>query len=181
LRALPEHGYAGLTIGHLTREAGVSRASFYSQFKSKEACFLATYDIVAEWLCERVEAVAATEEEWAAGVGAAVATAMRLLAANPDIAHLIGVEAPRSHEARKRRRACFAWLAGPLRAGRPAQSELLAELEELLLGGALSLVGRYVEARMTGRLPEATAELVHCLLIPYLELGEPARIAAEAA
>ncbi len=107
---------------------------------------------------------------------------MRLLAANPDVAHLIAVEAPRvGHEARKRQRACVARLAGPLRAGRPAQSELPVELEELLLGGALSLVGRYVEARMTERLPEATAELVHYLLIPYLEPGEPARIAAEAA
>src|SRR5262249_26105238 len=50
LRSLPEHGYAGTTISHLTQEAGLSRAAFYGQFSSKEDCFLATYDLAGEWL-----------------------------------------------------------------------------------------------------------------------------------
>ncbi len=161
LRVLPRHGYAETTIGHLTREAGVSRASFYGQFKSKQECFLATYDIAAEWLCERVEGAAAAREHWPSSVRAGVSEAMRLLAANPDIAHLIAVEALQAGSAaRRRRQACIEHLAEVLRANRPEDAELPEDLEELLIGGTLSLIGRYVDTGRIGQLPDATAELV---------------------
>lgn len=161
LRVLPRHGYAELTIGDLTREAGVSRASFYGQFKSKEACFLATYDIAAEWLCERVEAAVAAGGRWPESVRAGVREAMRLLAANPDVAHLIAVETLQAGTAaRRRRQACIEHLAEILRASRPEDAELPEDLEELLIGGTLSLIGRYVDTGRIGRLPGATADLV---------------------
>lgn len=161
LRLLPEHGYAELTIGHLAREAGVSRSSFYDQFKGKEECFLATYDIAAEWLCRRAEGAAAAAAQWPASVRAGVAEAMRLLAANPDIAHLIAVEALQAGPAaRRRRQLCIEHLAEVLRAGRPAEGELPEDLEELLIGGTLSLVGRYVDSGRVEQLPAATADLV---------------------
>jgi AcrR family transcriptional regulator len=161
LRVLPEHGYAELTIGHLTREAGVSRASFYGQFKSKEECFLATYDTAAEWLCERVEGAVAAGERWPESVRAGAAEAMRLLAANPDIAHLIAVESLQAGAtARRRRQACIEHLADILSAGRPEDAELSEDLEELLIGGTLSLIGRYVDSGRIEQLPTATADLV---------------------
>jgi AcrR family transcriptional regulator len=161
LRVLPRHGYAELTIGHLTREAGVSRASFYGQFKSKEECFLATYDIAAVWLCERVERAVAAGERWPESVRAGVLEAMRLLAANPDVAHLIAVEALQAGSAaRRRRQACIEHLVAILRAERPVDAELPEDLEELLIGGTLSLIGRYVDAGRIDQLPDATADLV---------------------
>lgn len=169
LRALSRHGYPATTIGHITREAGVSRAAFYKQFAGKEECFLATYDLASEWLCERVEQVVAGEEEWEAGVRAGVEEALGLLAANPDVAHLIAVEAPQAgRAARERQQACFARFAAALRAGRHRRAEPPSDLEELLLGGAVLLIARYVDTGRAERLPEATAELVERLLIPYL-------------
>ncbi len=88
---LPQYGYPGTTIGHVTAEAGLAEA-------------------------------------------------LRLLAANPDLARLIAVEALQ---------------AGP--------------------------AARYVDSGRTERLPEATAELVHCLLTPYLDPAESRRIADQAA
>jgi AcrR family transcriptional regulator len=182
LRVLPEHGYAELTIGHLTREAGVSRASFYGQFKSKEECFLATYDIAAEWLCERVEGAVAAEEHWPSGVRAGVAEAMGLFAANPEIAHLIAVEALQAGAvARRRRQGCVTRLATALRAGRPPGLGLPTDLEELLVGGVMAYVARYVDAGNVDRLADSTAELVHYMLIPYLDPAESRRIADQAA
>jgi AcrR family transcriptional regulator len=161
LRVLPGRGYAETTIGHITREAGVSRSAFYSQFESKEDCFLATYDIAAEWLCGRVEAAAATDGEWAVRVHAGVSEAMRLLAANPDLAHLIAVEALQAGPAaRRRRQACVARLADALRAGRPGGPELPADLEELLVGGTLSLIARDVDAGRVEQLSDVTGDLV---------------------
>jgi AcrR family transcriptional regulator len=182
LRVLPERGYAETTIAHITGEAGVSRGAFYAQFESKEACFLETYAVAAGWLCERVEQAGEAEDEWPTRVRVSVAEALRLLAGNPPLAHLIAVEPARAGAAaRSRQQACLAHFGKALRAGRPRRKELPAELEELLLGGVLSLIARYVETDRTEQLPEATAELVHYLLIPYLEPGEPGRIAAEAA
>jgi AcrR family transcriptional regulator len=41
-----ERGYDRVSVAALTRAAGVSKASFYEQFSGKEACFLATYDLI---------------------------------------------------------------------------------------------------------------------------------------
>ena len=59
LRVLPAYGYPAVTIGHLTGEAGVSRAAFYQHFAGKEECFLATYEVASRWFCESVERSAA--------------------------------------------------------------------------------------------------------------------------
>ncbi len=169
LRALQQHGYPATTIGHITSEAGVSRAAFYRQFAGKEECFLATYDLASEWLCERVERAVDAEREWAAGLRAGVSAALGLLAANPAVAHLIAVESLQAgRAARERQQACIARFAAALRAGRHRRAEVPSDLEELLLGGALLLIARYVDTGRAERLPDATAELIERLLIPYL-------------
>jgi len=178
LRTLPCHGYAETTIGHITKEAGVSRAAFYGQFASKEECFLETYDLGSQWLCEAVES-ATGGAPWPGRVRAGVGEALRLLAANPPLANLIAIEAMQAGPiARKRQQACLARVAEILGAGRPERPELPADLEQLLLGGALSVVARYVDSGEAERLPEVEAALVECLLIPYLGPGDSKRIAA---
>jgi AcrR family transcriptional regulator len=182
LRVLPRHGYPATTIGHVTEEAGVSRSAFYGQFESKEGCFLATYDLAAEWLCERVEGTAAAHEEWPTRVCAGVSEALRLLAANPELAHLIAVEALQAGPAaRQRWQVCLTRLAEALRAGRPDRAEAPTDMEELLIGGAMAHVARYVDTGRTEQLSEATAELAHYLLIPYLDPDEARWIVDQAA
>lgn len=178
LRMLPRYGYAETTIGHIIREARVSRSAFYGQFAGKEECFLETYDLGSTWLCDRVEE-AIGGEPWPARVRIGVGAILRLLAANPPLAHLIAIEALQAGAAaRRRQQASLARLAEILRLGRPARPELPADLEQLLLGGALSVMARHVESDRAEQLPEIEAALVECLLIPYLGPGESKRIAA---
>jgi len=182
LRVLPRYGYPATTIGQVTQEAGVSRAAFYSQFKDKEECFLATYDLASGWLCERVEAVAGVDGDWSSRISAGVSEAVRLLAANPELAHLIAVESMQAGPtARRRRQDCVARLADVLRAGRPRGEQLPPELEELLVGGALAHIARYVDSGRSEELSASSSDLVHFLLSPYLEPSESRRIADEAA
>ncbi len=169
LRVLPRQGYASATIGHVTAEAGVSRAAFYQQFESKEDCFLAACDVASEWLCERIEAAVGPGDEWPDRVRSGVAELVRLLTGNPEAAHLIAVEALQAGDAaRERQQAFLARFAAALRAGRRGPAEVPAELEELLLGGVVSLIARYIETDRAEQLPGATARLVEDLLIPYL-------------
>lgn len=182
LRVLPKYGYHGTTIGHVTQEAGVSRAAFYEQFESKEKCFLVTYDLASQWLCERIEGAVTADDGWPTRVRAGALEVLRLLAANPTLAHLIAVEAPQAGPtARQRHQAFLTRFAAALRVGRPSRPELPAELEELLLGGAVSLIARYVETGRAEQLADATTELVQYLLIPYLGRSETQRITAQAA
>jgi AcrR family transcriptional regulator len=181
LRVLPRHGYPATTIGHVTEEAGVSRAAFYRQFASKEECFLAAYDLAGEWLREHVAEAVGAGGEWSVRVRAGVSAALGLLAEHPPLARLFAVEALQAGQAaRERQRACLGGFAAALRAGRPSGAELPAELEEMLLGGAIATIGRYVDAGRSAQLPEAAAELVQYLLIPYLEPEQTRQIAAEA-
>jgi AcrR family transcriptional regulator len=169
LRVLPRHGYPETTIGHVTREARVSRAAFYKQFASKEECFLATYDLACRWLCERVDHAVAGAEDWPGRIRAAAAEALRLLGANPAVAHLFAVEALQAGPAaRERQQQGLARFAAALRQGRPAGASSAPELEDLLLGGIVALIARYLTTGRAERLPEETETLVEYLLIPYL-------------
>lgn len=44
LDVVGEHGYAGATVAHVTKVAGVSRTTFYEQFRNKQDAFLTAYD-----------------------------------------------------------------------------------------------------------------------------------------
>lgn len=157
LRILPRRGYAGTTIGHVTEEAGVSRAAFYNQFAGKEECFLATYELASQWLCESVERAVAGREDWPDRVRAGASEALRLLAVNPEVAHLLAVEALQAGPAaRRRRRASLTRFVAALRAG-GAGPQCPSDSEELLLGGALSLVAHYIEDGRTEQLQEVGA------------------------
>ena len=95
------------------------------------------------------------------------------------MAHLFAIEALQAGPAaRERQQACLGRFAEILRAGRPTGPSCPADLEEMLLGGALSVVARHVESGRTEQLPEIEAALVEYLLIPYLGPGESKRIAA---
>jgi AcrR family transcriptional regulator len=173
LRVLPEHGYPATTIADITGEAGVSRAAFYQQFASKEECFLATYDLASGWFCERVEGAVAGEDGCPARIRAGTSEALRLLAANPLVAHLMAVESLQAgRAARERQQAMLDRFAAALRAGHPGREELPEDLVELLLGGLVSLIARYVDTDRAERLPDATETLVEYLLIPYLGAEE---------
>lgn len=173
LRVLPQHGYPATTIGHVTEKAGVSRAAFYQQFAGKEECFLATYDLAGRWFCEGVERAVAGADEWRARVRAGAAEALRLLGANPLVAHLLVVEPMQAGRvARERQQAMLDRFAAALRDGHPGRDGLPEDLADMLLGGVVTLIARYVDTGRTEQLPESTAVLVDYLLIPYLGAEE---------
>jgi AcrR family transcriptional regulator len=49
-----DKGYARCTVADVIALAGVSRATFYEQFRDKEECFLAAYDASVEFLLSRM-------------------------------------------------------------------------------------------------------------------------------
>ena len=183
--AIAENGYAGTTIGHITRHAAVSRRTFYEHFSSKDECFVAAYDTVMSELRERVGSAFDAEDDWPHAVRAGIAAMLSFLAAEPSLARLCMVEAlVAGPVVVERYDAAIRSFVPYFQSGRQGRSpEVLARLspttEEALVGGMMSLISRRIIAGKTAELEELLPDLVEFTLTPYLGGEEAAEIARE--
>jgi AcrR family transcriptional regulator len=173
-----EKGYNATTVADITKAASVSRRTFYEHFADKEACFLAAYEMVADHVGEAMRAAAASFEGWPEQVRAALATALRFLAGEPDLARLVMIEpVAAGGDVAARHRASMQRFVEILKAGRPEHSgerPLPEATEETLVGGVVSLIVREISSGRAGQLEELLPDLVELTLAPYLgaEQGE---------
>ncbi len=92
-QTMADKGYAAVTVADVLRAAGVSRETFYEQFKSKEDCFAHAYEAAARMLLAGL-----TEEaEGADGdplerLGRTLSVYLDTLAAESEFARLFLVE-----------------------------------------------------------------------------------------
>ncbi len=176
-----ERGYNATTVAHVTKAASVSRRTFYEHFADKEACFLAAYEMVADHILDSMRAAASAFEEWPQKVRAALATMLRFLAGEPELARLCMIEPPAAGgEIAARHRATMQRFVEILRAGRPGHSgdrPLPEVTEETLVGGIVSLIVREISAGRTEQLEELLPDLVELILSPYLGAEEAERLA----
>ena len=87
-----EKGFLAMTVEDIAAGAGVSRRTFYENFRDKTDCFLATYDDAAQTLLARVDAAAAKGRDWEEQVRLALAATLRVFAAAPDMAYMGVIE-----------------------------------------------------------------------------------------
>jgi AcrR family transcriptional regulator len=183
--AIAENGYSGTTIAHITRNAAVSRRTFYEHFASKDECFVAAYDTVMEQLRERVGEAFEKESDWPRAVKAGIAAMLRFLAAEPHLARLCMVEAlVAGPVVVERYDAAIQSFVPYFQSGRAGRSpEVLARLspttEEALVGGMMSLISRRVIAGKASELEALLPDLVEFTLTPYLGSDEAVKIARE--
>lgn len=183
--AIAENGYSGTTIAHITRQAAVSRRTFYEHFNSKDECFVAAYDTVMKELRERVSAGFEEADDWPHAVRSGIGAMLSFLAAEPHLARLCMVEAlvagPVVVERYDAAIQSFVPYFQSGREGRPP--EVLARLspttEEALVGGMVSLISRRIIAGKAEELEELLPDLVEFTLTPYLGSAEAAKIAQE--
>ncbi|HXF29900.1 MAG TPA: TetR family transcriptional regulator [Solirubrobacterales bacterium] len=88
-----ERGYDGLTVIGIARAAGISNRTFYENFKGKEDCFLATYELIVRHTAREVLAARHRERGWRAKLRAGFLAFAREVADNPKAARLALVEA----------------------------------------------------------------------------------------
>ncbi len=183
--AVAENGYAGTTIAHITRNAAVSRRTFYEHFSSKDECFVAAYDTVMAELRKRVGEAFDQEDDWPRAVRAGIEAMLGFLAAEPHLARLSMVEAlVAGPVVVERYDAAIQSLAPYFAAGRKGlPDEVLAGLspttEEALVGGMVSLISRRIFADRTEELEALLPDLVEFTLTPYLGSAAAAKVARE--
>jgi AcrR family transcriptional regulator len=178
-----ERGYNATTVAHITKAASVSRRTFYEHFDDKEACFLAAYEMVADHIRDSMQVAAEAFEEWPQKVRAALATMLRFLAGEPELARICMIEPiAAGGEIAARHRASMQGFVEILKAGRPEHSgerPLPEATEETLVGGILSLIVREISAGRTGKLEELLPDLVELTLAPYVGAEEAERLARQ--
>jgi AcrR family transcriptional regulator/DNA-binding MarR family transcriptional regulator len=111
-RIVGEVGYGGMSVARITSRAGVSRRTFYEQFKDREDCFLALFDEALERASRVAREAAATGvaagagERWHERVRAGLHALLVLIEDDPAIGSLLIVDAlgvgPRVLERRTR-------------------------------------------------------------------------------
>jgi AcrR family transcriptional regulator len=92
-KVFSELGYADASAEAISREAGMSKATFYEHFANKEECILALVEAAGQASRMAVAAAGAeTEERFEARVHARVHAFLRGLAAFPEMARVVLVD-----------------------------------------------------------------------------------------
>ncbi len=170
--ALAYHGYEDTKITDVVELSGVSRATFYERFESKEACFAAAYEDGVERLVAAIQGAIGPERGWAGQVSAGLTAGLGFLAADPALAHLLLVEAlAAARPARLEHERSLERLAEVLRppaSDSQGRDAVLEETARLLAGGVASHVSGRVLAGETERLPDLHDLMLQYLLAPSL-------------
>lgn len=171
-----ERGYEAMSVADIVKAAAVSRNAFYKNFSDKQECFAAAHEIGHERLFEvfvqPCEEGATIEER----VERSLAAGLDALAAEPEVARLLFVEAPsagegialRYHEWLQR----YGTLLRAVAPEMPPESIPAPEVEGVIVGGIASRVASEVLNGRAAKLPDLTAPLVEYVLA-FFRLSEP--------
>jgi AcrR family transcriptional regulator len=183
MRVVAAKGYAPTTVADLTREAGISRTTFYELFAGKEACFLAAYDDAVDQLVRRISAAYEAEDRWPDRARAGLAALLEGLAADPAQARLALVDVAAAGPAAQRRfRAAVQRLTPFFDEGRdfaPGGRALPANVSRMAAGAVVGLVADELVAGRSGELPNLLSDLLFATLVPYLGPDAAAREVGE--
>jgi AcrR family transcriptional regulator len=179
-----EKGYRAVTVADIVRRAGIARNTFYENFSSKEACFLAAYEFAVEEAMRRVLEAGSEAESWPARVNAGLAAFLAYVASEPALARTCIVESLAAGPAAVERREHSIQEFMPLfRLGRkvsPQGEELPPTLEETIVGGLFWILYQRIVSGQIEEIEELRSELVEFALRPYIGADAAKRSAAEA-
>ena len=179
MRVVAEKGYAATTVADLTRQAGISRTTFYEMFEDKEACFLAAYDGVVDGLVRQISKAYEAEEGWPQRARAGLAALLGALAEEPELARLALVDVGAAGPAAQRRyRAALQRLTPFFDEGRdfaPGGRNLPANTSRMAIGAVAGLISDELAAGRAGRLPDLLSEVLFATLVPYIGPAAAAR------
>lgn len=167
-KSCAEKTFAATTIADIVSYASISRGTFYKHFANKQECFYATADAFLLEL-QGAAAVAYTRsgDLPVDMVRDVIAAVLEALAANPEQAMLLLVEAPivDPEIVRRYRNFVMGALEKQLQSGGivgKAQAD-----PEIAFGRAKVLIADYVAAGQVEQLHDLRPELVYIALLPY--------------
>lgn len=179
IRVVAAKGYGAMTVADLTKQAGVSRTTFYEMFADKEDCFLAAYDSAVETLVRRVTAAYESEQSWPDRAAAGLTALLAALAEEPALARLSLVDIGNAGPAAQRRyRAAVQRLTPLFEEGRDFAAggrALPANTSRMAIGGVTGLISDELVADRAKQLPGLLSDVLFATLVPYIGPDAAAR------
>jgi AcrR family transcriptional regulator len=180
-----ERGYNAVTIADITAAAQVSRRTFYEHFESREACFLAAFDVVVTHLHNLIAEAIEPIPDWPHRVGAGLRALLAFFVAEPGLARLCLVDSVTAGPAvTERYREAIIGFAPLLRAGRAERApprELPDSTEDTVIGSIASVATRAIVSGEIDTLEELLPDFTRFALTPYIGPEAAREIAAETA
>lgn len=178
-----EKGYRAVTVADIVRRAGIARNTFYENFSSKEACFLAAQEYAVDEALRRVVEAASSVESWQGRVHAGLSAFLSSVAGEPALARTCFVESLSAGPASIARYEQSLQAFIPLfKVGRKVSQhgeDLPDTLEETIIGGIFWIVYQRIAAGETDRIESLLPELVEFALTPYIGADAAKRAAAD--
>jgi AcrR family transcriptional regulator len=176
-----QHGYGGVTVADVIKAAGVSRKTFYENFKSKEDCFLRAYDVLIEQLSSVAIRAYQAAADWTEGIRSALGATLTSLSQDAALARVVLVEVlaagPRALERYDQAMHRILPILELGRAESAHGSELPPKLAEEILGGVVQTLYLRVLADEEAGLAESLGELVYFTLVPFLGHARALKVA----
>ena len=170
-RAVADKGYARVTVGDVVGIAGVSRRTFYEQFKDKEDCFLAAYATGTHALIENmVEASlrVGRDAHWREVLRVAIDTYVGTLGADPEFARTFLVDVlgagPAAVELRRQVYEQFVQQYVILARQAARQQPEIGEVPEVYLRALVGGIGELVQQHVLTKDPKTLPELAPVLV-----------------
>jgi AcrR family transcriptional regulator len=171
-----EHGYEAMSVADIVKAAAVSRNAFYKNFRDKQECVAVAHEAGHERLFEVLSTTCHEGATIGERVGSSLEDALDVLAAEPDLARLLFVEAPsageeialRYHEWLQRYSTLLRSAAPDL----PPESVPGPEVEQVIVGGIASRVASEV-LRGRGRKLHGLADSFLEYILAFYRQGEP--------
>lgn len=182
IEVLYELGYQKTTVSLIGQRASVSKSDFYKHFESKDECFFAAYEVAIARIRKDVNEACSRhgQGEWSLRVRDALVALLNLLAGDPALASIVLVEGLRAGRgAYERYQVALESFVPALREGAPrvaGREPVPKAMDEAVVGGIASLLGRRVLAGEAEQIDELLPEVLEFALTPYLGATEARRI-----
>lgn len=176
-----EKTYSETTISDIVRGASISRTTFYKRFPDKRACFNAALDHGVELVSTAAAEARSSDDSPPEAVRKAAAAVLELIAARPELARLLAVEAVAVDPAvsGRYRALLLPAVEGLWNGEGPTEPRTSPGLA---FGRAQLLVLNQVAAGRAENLPDLLPEVVYLALAPFAghdEALRQSRLAAE--
>jgi AcrR family transcriptional regulator len=173
IAAVGTKGYGATTIGDITRRARVSRDTFYEQFASKEACFLAAYDASTRELLEQMVIAGTSQPGYIEGIRAGVRAYLKFWGERPDAARACTLEVMaagpealthREHTLRSFERL-YRTVVERARAEQPDLPTIPDVVSRAIVVAAVELTTQYIREDRVSSLPELENDVLYLWLM----------------
>jgi AcrR family transcriptional regulator len=162
-----------MSVEDIVVTSGVSRRTFYDNFRGKEDVYLAAYDAVTQQLLQQVYAAYEAADGLVAKTRDSLAAFLTFIAEEPAFADMCIVEVmaagTNAIERRNQTMTAFAEMIGRAAAADLPKSKLPPALTaETLVGGIYEVVYSRVLQGRGGELPDLLPDLLFSVLLPYV-------------